>query len=128
MPVENFDGFYFLPVDEEEEGMKFAYFRVTDEECKGEPVGGTDIGDMFHIAFFKRGEDGDPVFDEHFEAIFADPQFYVEGLIGAELYGCVLRKTTKSGKWWNDYLEKTVKSCTLNKLRKQIKQFAESKT
>lgn len=82
----------------------------------------------FILLFFKRGEDGDPVFDEHFEAIFADPQFYVEGLIGAELYGCVLRKTTNSGKWWDDYLEKTVKSCTLNKLRKQIKQFAESKT
>lgn len=128
MSVENFDGFYFLPVDEEEEGMKFAYFRVTDEECKGAPVGGTDIGDMFHIAFFKRDDDGEPVFDEHFEAIFADPQFYVEGLIGAELYGCVLRKTTGSGKWWDDYLNKTVKSCTINKLKNQIKQLAESKT
>lgn len=111
MDMKQFDGFYFLPGDNEGE-MKFAYFNLNDETHKGQPVDNTTIGDMFHIAFFKQGDDGLPTFDESFEAIFADPTTYItHNFVGGDLYGCILRKTENSYKWWNSYLEKAKKNC-----------------
>lgn len=100
-----YDGIYFLPGDEEDE-MKFSFFDMNDESYDREPIENTIIGDKFHIAFFTMDEDGSAVFDEHFEAIFADPMTYLQGFIGQDLYGCLVRKTKSSGKWWNDYLER----------------------
>lgn len=110
MNMKDFDGFYFLPGDNENE-MQFAYFKVNEEHFSGKPVDGTEIGDMFHIAFFRQEEDGTPTFDEDFEAIFVDPTVYVEGLIGGNLYGCVFRKTEKSNTWWSEYLNRAKSHC-----------------
>jgi hypothetical protein len=44
--------------------------------------------------------------DEQFEAIFADPITYIKNILGTDLYGCVLRKTDVSSKWWDIYLKK----------------------
>ena len=83
----DYDGFYFLPVeDETKEGLSFHFFKFKDEYCGGEPIEKSSVGDKFHIAMFKRGEDGTPELDDAFEAIFADPVVYVQGLQGAEIY------------------------------------------
>lgn len=110
--TKDYDGFYFLPGDEDNQ-LTLSYFKLNEEFVDGKPVDFSSVGDMFHIAFFKWSDGGNPVFDEHFEAIFTDPSTYIRGLAGADLYGCVLRKTDKSAKWWEDYLARTILSCTM---------------
>lgn len=99
---ETFDGFWFLPCDEE--GLNLSFFTFKDEYGGGTPIGGNQIGDNYHLAFFKENEEGLPEFDDAFEAILGDPESYIKNLVGAGLYGCVVRKTTKTGKWFDDYL------------------------
>lgn len=126
MTKDEYDGLYFLPGDTDEE-MNLAYFRFKEEEDFGVPIESTEIGDKYHIAFFKKDELGDPVFDEEFEAIFADPTVYIKNLVGLNVYGCVLRKTEKSLDWWVDYLAKAKESCTLIKFKNALKRIKESK-
>ena len=99
---ETFDGFWFLPC--EEEGLNLSFFSFKDEYGGGTPIGGNQLGDNYHLAFFRENEEGLPEFDDAFEAILGDPESYIKNLVGAGLYGCVVRKTTKTGKWFNDYL------------------------
>ena len=105
-----YDGLYFLPGEEDNE-MTFAFFDLNDESYSHEPIENNELGDKFHIAFFRAdGENQRVVFDEHFEAIFAHPMTYLKGLIGMNLYGCMVRKTKTSTKWFNDYLERAKKA------------------
>ena len=125
MEPKSFDGFYFLP-GLDDDSLGFQYFNLKDEFDNGKPINGTSIGDMYHIAFFSRGEDGSPVFDDAFEAILADPSIYIQGLIGANIYGCILRKTDKSDGWFNNYLMKALGRIGINKLMKAAKSVAEN--
>jgi len=125
MEPKSFDGFYFLP-GLDDDSLGFQYFNLKDEFDNGKPINGTSIGDMYHIAFFSRDEDGSPVFDDAFEAILADPSIYIQGLIGANIYGCVLRKTDKSDGWFNNYLMKALGKIGINKLMKAAKSVAEN--
>ena len=102
----DYDGIYFLPGDEEGE-LVLSYFNFNDEMAGGVPIETTSFGSKYHIAFFQRGDDGKPVFDDSFEAILGDPATYIKNLTGTEIYGCVVKKTTKSDKWFNDYLART---------------------
>jgi hypothetical protein len=126
MAKDEYDGFYFLPGDDEYE-INIAYFKFK-EEWDSTPVESSPLGDKYHIAFFKRDANGDPMFDEEFEAIFADPSIYIQGLTGAKLYGCVLRKTEKSDKWWQEYLDRAQKTCLMNKLVSVANNVLQSKT
>ena len=125
MEPKSFDGFYFLP-GLDDDSLGFQYFNLKDEFDNGKPINGTSIGDMYHIAFFSRDEDGSPVFDDAFEAILADPSTYIQGLIGANIYGCVLRKTDKSDGWFNNYLTRALGKIGINKLMKAAKSVAEN--
>lgn len=117
---QNYDGFYFLP-DKEENSLLFNFF--TFDEDDGDLVNSkkvesnNSIGDIWHIALFTKGEKGEPVFNDSFEAIFADPQVYAENLCGTGIYGCVLRKTDKSLEWFNDYLDKIRNRVTIVRLK-----------
>jgi len=126
MAKDEFDGFYFLPGEDDYE-LQFAYFKFKDGEFDGKPVDASPLGDKYHIAFFRRDANGDPMFDEEFEAIFTDPSIYVQGLVGSKLYGCVLRKTDKSNKWWDEYLERAQTVCLRNKLISMSKSLLETK-
>ena len=81
METSKYDGFYFLPLEDDEEGLKFSFFEFKESD-QGTPVEGNSIGDVYHIVMFKSGEDGLPVFNDFFEAILGDPAKYVENLIG----------------------------------------------
>ncbi len=105
-PSADYDGIYFLPGDEEGE-LVLSYLDFNDEMAGGVPVENTNYGSKYHIAFFQRGEDGKPVFDESFEAILGDPASYIKNLVGTEIFGCVVKKTTKSNKWFDNYLNRT---------------------
>lgn len=124
----DYDGFYFLPIeDEDKEGISFHFFNLKDEYSGGKPVENSTMGDKFHIAMFKRGEDGSPEFDDAFEAIFSDPVVYVNGLLGAEIYGCICRKTTKSEEWFEKYLTRTTKNVIMQKMVKSLKSILDTK-
>jgi hypothetical protein len=120
-----FDGFYLMPGNDEG-SLKLSYFDFLDDFDKGKKVGGTDFGDMYHVIFFKQNENGEPEFDDHFEAIFGDPETYVHGLIRANVYGCFVRKTENSYKWVDDYLKRTLSRVTLLKLKNYAKEIAEN--
>ena len=111
-----YDGFYILPGDEDD-GLKLSYFDFMDEFDKGEKVGGTEMGDMYHVIFMKCGDDNLPILDDHFEAIFADPEVYVKGLLGANVYGCMVRKTENSWKWVEEYLKRLLGRVMINKMK-----------
>jgi len=112
---ETFDGFWFLP--SEEEGLNLSFFTFKDEYGGGTPIGGNQLGDNYHLAFFKENEEGMPEFDDAFEAILGDPESYIKNLVGAGLYGCVVRKTTKTGKWFDDYLKSVVGSVIVDNVK-----------
>jgi hypothetical protein len=112
---QTFDGFWFLPCDEE--GLNLSFFTFKGEYGGGTPIGGNQIGDNYHLAFFKENEDGLPEFDDAFEAILGDPESYIKNLVGAGLYGCVVRKTTKTGKWFEDYLTSVVGSVIVDNVK-----------
>lgn len=104
MKTADYDGIYFIPHDEDPDGMKIAFFNLNEEFRGGESIGGSPMGDCWHVVYFKTTESGVEM-DDPMEAIFADPAVYVEGLAGGNIYGCMVRKTTKSGKWFQNYLE-----------------------
>lgn len=123
-----YDGFYFLPPDNDKTlGVNYHFFNFKDEYKDGTPIEGTTVGDKFHIVFFRRDENGEAVFDDSFEAIFACPVTYVHGLIGTEIYGCVCRKTDKSDKWFENYLNKVTKGSIMRKMISTLKSVAEVK-
>jgi len=124
-----FDGIYFLPHEDEEgnEGLLISYFDFKNEMANGMPIEGTAIGPKYHIAFFKKDDEGNPAFDETFEAIIGDPGKYIENLTGAGIYGCVVKKTNKSQKWFDDYLTRTLGHITIKKLVSCLKSVLEVK-
>jgi len=112
-----YDGFYWLPGEDEDE-IEFSYFEFQGALANSKKVDSkSPVGDLWHIAFFTKDEEGAPVFNDSFEAIFADPRVYVTNLCGLGLYGCVLRKTDKSVKWFNDYLNKVKNRVNIMKLK-----------
>ena len=119
-----FDGFYLMPGDEED-SLRLSYFDFLEDFDKGKKIGNTNYGDMYHVIFFKQDEDGIPELDDHFEAIFCDPETYVRGLLGANIYGCFVKKTENSFKWVDDYLKRTLSNVTLLKLKNYAKEIAE---
>ena len=121
----DFDGFYLMPGDEED-SLRLSYFDFLEDFDKGKKIGGTDYGDMYHVIFFKQGEDNIPELNDHFEAIFGDPETYVRGLLGANIYGCFVKKTENSFKWVDDYLKRTLSRVTLLKLKNYAKEIAEN--
>ena len=124
-PMSEFDGFFFTPGDNDNQ-IDLSFFRIKSREM-GQPIESTKMGDMFHVAFFRKGETGHPEFDDEFEAIFADPEVYVKNLIGANVYGTFLRKTEHSGTYWKEYLDDAKKKCSIIKLKFLAESIAESK-
>ena len=117
MGPSEYDGFYFLPGDDEDQ-MKLSFFEFDGKLADSKKVDSNNaIGDIWHIAFFTQNDEGMPVFDDSFEAILGNPEVYIKNLCGSGLYGCVLRKTDKSVKWFNDYLNKVKNRVTIMKLK-----------
>ena len=115
--TENYDGFYFLPGKDDDE-MAISFFEFGEELGNQKKVDSkNEVGDLWHIALFTQGEKGEPVFNDSFEAIFSDPEIYAQNLSSIGIYGCVLRKTDKSVKWFNDYLDKVRNRVTIIRLK-----------
>lgn len=126
MAKDDYDGFYFLPGEDDEE-LNLSYFKFKEEIFMGAPVGSSSVGDMYHVAFFSRDDQGNPKFDDTFEAIFADPSVYIKGLVGSKVYGCILRKTEKSQEWFDEYLERAMKKIYALRMIDNLQSIADSK-
>ena len=101
-----------------------AFFKIIGEIKKGKKIDHTSLGDMYHVVFLTQGEDGQPELDDHFEAIFAHPETYVRNLVGADVFGCFVRKTENSWKWVDDYLRKTLARVTILKMKNYASSIA----
>jgi hypothetical protein len=125
--LKEYDGFYFLPHYEgDDEGLRFDFFRFSDEYANGVKKDHCEMGDMYHIVFITQDDEGDPVFDENFDAIFVDPVEYVNNLLGADLFGCVIRKTDKSEEWLEKYLTRIKESSKLRNIKSEIQSIADN--
>jgi hypothetical protein len=97
---ENHDAIFFLP------GDKKGSIKIEGATYKnpGEVIGGSNIGDAYHIILFKEDEETEELYNvDSFEGIFIDPLEYMSSLITQDWYGIVARKTTTS----TDFIQKT---------------------
>jgi len=116
--MQEYDGFLFLPSDEEEDDEDTLEFRfIKYKQDFGPAVEGNDIGEKYHVAFFKRDEEGKFHFDEEFEAIFSDPMTYAKGLIGYNLFGTIVKKKENTRPWFDEYLTDIKASVTMSDVK-----------
>lgn len=111
MTEAEYDGFHFLPHPENEGEFFFQFFSLkkTDGTTEGtSPIGSTEVGDLYNVLLMKNTED-ELILDDVFQAIFADPTVYAEGLIGSNLYGTFVRNTDHAKEWWNNYVTTTIR-------------------
>ncbi len=104
--LSKFDGFYFIPDEEDfENNYKMIFFNMKEEYSNANPVESSEMGLKYHLCFFRQDEKGAPIFDDAFEAILVDPLTYVRNMTGSGIGGCIVKKTDKSEGWWIDYLD-----------------------
>lgn len=109
----DYDGIYFTPGKNSSELVIRCWeFQANTEYAGSKPIEGNQIGNMYHIALFREDNDGHPMFDDKYEAILGDPETYVKNLTGAGLYGCILKKTEKSSKWFEEYFKSIMEHIT----------------
>jgi hypothetical protein len=123
-----YDGFFFLPHETEEEyGIKYEFFRLPEKYGGKVAVQASATDDTYHIIFVKKNEMELPEFDDSFCAILKDPVIYVNGLIGANIFGCIVRKTEKSGKWVEEYLTEMKEKINMKKMTSYLQSIVDSK-
>ena len=90
---EEFDAYFFLP------GPKKDTVHIEGATYKnpGIKVGGSDLGDEYHVILFKDNTEDDVLDNvDRFDAVFAAPLEYISELIPAHWFGVLARKTTTS--------------------------------
>ena len=113
-----YDGFTLIPGDEDYSDSQLVFFNLGNESSEGTPIGGSPVGDMYHVVLFKAlPEMEDVKFDETFEAIFIDPLVYAKRLL-PDFYSLFVRKTDKSKPWFEDYMKTILNELLLNTLKK----------
>lgn len=92
----DYDFITFLSGDREGE----ISIMATEYNEKGDSVGGSIMGDAYHIVLFRDHKTDPEKYDDldSFEAILVDPMEYISRLIPCGFYGIIGRKTTTSGK------------------------------
>lgn len=110
--LKQYDGFIFTPG--EEENSQVIRFIKLHKDC-GKIIESTDLGEKYHVVFFKHDEEGNFSIDENFEATFSDPLTYVKNLINMPLGGTFIRKRERSKEWFDDYLTGMIDSDIIQK-------------
>lgn len=87
-----FDTIVFLSGDKEDTVQ--VQFNVYKD--KGKNIGGSALGDTYHIILFKEDKNGNLINSDRFEAILICPLEYISSLIIQKWYGIIARKTTTS--------------------------------
>jgi hypothetical protein len=89
----DYDMIFFTPHEEEEDSTEV---RAASYKKIGEKVGGSEMGDSYHIILFRMDEEDDIIELEQFEGILVDPRVYVSRMVDSNFYGLVAKKTTTS--------------------------------
>lgn len=114
--MDEYDGFLFLPSDQEDEETDAIDFRFLKfKQDMGEPIEGNEVGPKYHVAFFRRNDEGELHFDETFEAIFSDPMTYANGFVGQNIFGTIVKKMEKSDEWFKQYIADLILSFSMSK-------------
>lgn len=120
----HFDGLYFLPNTDDPSGFIIDYFVLKGEYYKDQKPDGD--GNMYYISLIEKDRTGMPSIGDFFVAKLLDPDVYINNFLGTGIYGCIVRKTDKSGKWVEDYLNKAKNNVKLQKLYRLAKSIAET--
>lgn len=108
--MSEYDGVLFLPNDEED-GFEFRFIQYKKDF--GPAVEFNDIGEKYHVAFFKRDDENNFTFYETFECIFGDPMAYIQNLAGCNLFGTMVKKKANTSEWFESYLTDMKTSVTM---------------
>ena len=93
------DAYFFLPGPKEDT----IHLEGATYKDAGENIGGSNMGNAYHVILFKEDTDGELVDIDMFDAIFMDPLEYMSGLLPSGIFGIMARKTTTS----NNFIQKT---------------------
>lgn len=96
-----YDCLYFLPKEES------LHVEAALYKDPGEKLGGSDIGDTYHVLLFREGMEGFEDVDS-FEAIFGCPLEYMSNLIPSGWYGVFAKKTTTSEEFFTELCDTIV--------------------
>ena len=104
---DNPDAIFFLPGDK----VDTLHIEGATYKDAGEKLGGSLLGDSYHIILFKEDDTQDKIYDiDRFDAILVEPFEYISGLIPANWYGIVAKRTTTSTNFINNVFDKLKES------------------
>ena len=102
---EPFDAFFFLPGAEEDTiHLESAVYKEA-----GEKLGGSVMGDGYHIILFREAEDGELVDVEQFNAVLVDPITYMSRMLSIDWFGVLAKMTTTSETFIQNTFDKLTK-------------------
>ena len=87
----NPDAFYFLPGKDN----KIVMESLTYKEF-GDKVGGSELGDEYHIILFREDKEGNMTSLEMFDAVLIAPYEYLSRMLPEGWLGLIAKKTTTS--------------------------------
>jgi hypothetical protein len=87
----NPDAFYFLPG----ENNKIVLESLTYKDF-GDKIGGSKLGDEYHIILFKEDAEGNMSGLEMFDAVLVSPYEYISRMMPEGWLGLIAKKTTTS--------------------------------
>jgi len=99
---EPFDAFFFLPGEKE----NTIHLESATYKNAGEKLGGSTLGDGYHIILFREAEDGELVDMEQFDAVLIDPIAYLSRMLSINWFGVVARMTTTSNTFIKNTFDK----------------------
>lgn len=87
-----FDTIFFLSGDKDDTiQVQFNMFKE-----RGHKIGGSEMGDSYHIILFREDEKGNLIEPDMFEAILTCPLEYISSMIKQNWFGVIARMTTTS--------------------------------
>lgn len=99
----NCDSYSFLPGEDDDK----IHIQSSEYRNKGTKLGGSSVGDCYHIILFRENEDDGGIKDlDKFEGILGAPVEYMASMIKDDWYGIICRKTTTSQEYVEDIFAK----------------------
>jgi hypothetical protein len=96
------DSYVFLPTEEDDN----IHVQASEYKDKGTKLGGSIMGDCYHIIIFREDEEGCITDLDKFEGILSAPVEYITRMIKENWFGIVCRKTTTSEEFVNRTFDK----------------------
>lgn len=103
---EPFDAFFFLPGEKEDT----IHLEGATYKDPGEKVGGSSMGDGYHIILFREAEDGELVDIEQFTCVLIDPATYISRMLSIDWFGVLAKMTTTSETFIQNTFDKLTKT------------------